>query len=62
MAKLVIITVPYWLGEKTAYSGSVEAALEAGIAEQIGTQTKNLLFRLIGRWRRPSATTLMPYP
>ncbi len=38
MAKLVIITVPYWLGEKTEYSGSVEAALEAGIAEQIGTQ------------------------
>ncbi|MCA9912290.1 MAG: arginase family protein [Anaerolineae bacterium] len=38
MAKLVIITVPYWLGEKTEYSGSVEAALEANIAEQIGAQ------------------------
>jgi arginase len=38
MPEIILITVPYWLGKKDEYSGSVEAALEAGIAEQVGAQ------------------------
>jgi arginase len=36
MTQLACIAVPYWLGEKTDYTGSVEAAHEMGITEDIG--------------------------
>jgi arginase len=36
MAKLTCIGVPYWLGEKTEYTGAVETARDRGIAEDIG--------------------------
>jgi len=42
MAELIIIPVPYWLGKKDEYSGSVEIALTAGIAEQIGARVVEL--------------------
>jgi len=38
MPELILITVPYWLGKKDNYSGSVEAALQAGIAELLGAR------------------------
>jgi arginase len=38
MTNLAIIGVPYWLGKKDEYSGSVEILKDTGIAEQIGAQ------------------------
>lgn len=40
--KQVIITVPYWLGTKERYTGSVEAALDRGIAEELGVEVVSL--------------------
>jgi arginase len=36
MTDLICIGVPYWLGEKTHYTGSVDAIKNAGIAAEIG--------------------------
>lgn len=38
MTNLAIIGVPYWLGKKDEYSGSVEILKETGLAEKIGAQ------------------------
>ena len=38
MTDLALIGVPYWLGKKDEYSGSVEVLRETGLAEMIGAQ------------------------